>query len=391
MTASHLRDLWSLDRDLAFLNHGSYGATPTVVLEAQTELRRVLERSPVDFFARRLPRALGQAREAVAAFVGADPAGFAFVPNASTGVATVLASLALAPGDELLTTDHAYPAVLNALARTATAAGARVVVAPLPFPGTTPDAVVDAVLAAVTPRTRLAVLDHITSPTALVLPVERLVPALAERGVDTLVDGAHAPGAIALDLGRLGAAFYTGNGHKWTCAPKGAAFLHARADRRDCLHPLVTSHGHARPLEPGESRFRAEHDWVGTADPTAYLAWPIALDVVGAMVAGGWEAVRARNHDAALAARRALCEALRVPTPAPDAMIACMAAVPLPDGRALALGDALFRDHRIEVPIIPWPTPPRRLVRVATHLHTRADDVARLVRALPSALAISPS
>ncbi|MCC6620197.1 MAG: aminotransferase class V-fold PLP-dependent enzyme [Deltaproteobacteria bacterium] len=386
MTASHLRDLWSLDPTLAFLNHGSYGATPTVVLEAQGELRRALERNPVDFFARRFPKALALAREAVAAFVGADPAGFVFVPNASTGIATVLANATLGPGDELLTTDHAYPACRNALERAASQAGARVVVARLPFPGATDDGIVDAVLAAVTPRTRLAVLDHITSPTALVLPIERLVGELRVRGIDTLVDGAHAPGAIDLDVGRIGAAYYTGNGHKWTCAPKGAAFLHVRDDRRERLRPLVTSHGYARPLEPGETRFRAEHDWVGTMDPTAYLAWPIAIDVVGAMLEGGWAAVRARNHEAALAARRLLCERLGVAPAAPDAMIACMAAVELPDGPAQALGDALYRDHRIEVPIVPWPAAPRRLLRVSTHLHTRTEDVLRLVDALPGAL-----
>ena len=374
-----LRSFWSLDPDVAFLNHGSYGATPTVVLHAQSELRRRLERNPVDFFGRRLSAMLARAREAVAAFVGADPAGFVFVPNATTGVATVLANLELAPDDELLVTDHTYPACLNAVTKAASARGARVVVARVPFPGTTPEAVVDAILAAVTPKTRLALIDHVTSPTALVFPIADIVNMLDERGIDTLVDGAHAPGQVALDVGRLGAAYYAANGHKWTCAPKGAGFLHVRADRRAGFHPLVTSHGFARPLLPDETRFRAEHDWVGTDDPTAYLCWPISLDVLGALVPGGWPAIRARNHALAVTARDLLVAKLGGTPPAPDAMLGAMVAVPLVDGDAPALGEALYTKERIEVPIVPWPAPPSRLVRVSCHLHTRESDLERLV------------
>jgi len=382
----HLHDLWCLDPEVAFLNHGSYGATPAVVLEAQQELRRRLERNPVDFFTRRYEPALALAREAVAAFVHADPAGLAFVPNTTYGVATVLQSLTLAPGDELLTTDHAYNACKNALAATAARTGARVVVAAVPFPGTTPDAVVDAVLAAVGPRTRLALIDHVTSPTALVWPIVRLVAALAERGVDTLVDGAHTPGQVDLDVTAIGAAYYVANGHKWTCAPKGAAFLHVRADRRAAVRALVTSHGLTRPLAGDLTRYRAEHDWTGTYDPTAYLAWPIAIDVVGAMLPGGWDAVRARNRTTALEARRRLLAVLGEPAPAPDDMIGCMASVPLPPGPADALTDHLHTAVRVEVPVVPWPAPPARLLRVSAHLHTRPADVTRLVSALPSAI-----
>ncbi len=387
--ASDARAHWTLDPALAFLNHGSFGATPIAVMAHQAELRARLERNPVDFFMRYLPGALDDARHALAAFLGADPAGLAFVPNATTGVNTVLANLAptLAPGDELLTTDHAYGACRNALEALAARTGTRVVIARVPFPGTTPDLVVDAIRAALSPRTKLALVDHLTSPTGVVFPVERIVPLLAERGVDTLVDGAHAPGSVPLALDHLGAAYYTGNGHKWTCAPKGAAFLWVRADRRRDFHPLTISHGYARPLAPGETRFRAEFDWVGTDDPTAYLTLPFAIDFLQRLVPGGWEAIRAANRAGALAARSALEACLQLQATTDPSMLAGLASIPLPDGDAPALAARLFTHDAIEVPVIPYPSPPARLLRVAWHLHTREADLTRLVTALPSALA----
>src|SRR5438067_6110862 len=240
---SSLARLWTLDPAVTFLNHGSFGACPRPVLEAQQCLRERLERQPVQFLVRDLEVLLDDARRALAAFLGADPAGLVFVPNATTGVNAVLRSLALAPGDQLLVTDHAYNACRNALDFVAAAARAEVVVVPVPFPLASADAVVEAVLARATPRTRLALLDHVTSPTGRVLPIRRPVRELAARGVDTLVDGAHAPGMLPLDLGALGAAYYAGNCHKWLCAPKGAGFLHVRRDRRAVVRPVVISHG----------------------------------------------------------------------------------------------------------------------------------------------------
>lgn len=385
-SAGALHAHWTLDPELAFLNHGSFGATPRAVLAHQAALRAQLERDPVDFFVRALPPALDAARVAIAAFVGADPAGLAFVPNATHGVSTVLAHLArhLAPGDELLTTDHAYGACRNALTATADRTGACVTIAHIPFPGTTPEAVLAAIDAAVTPRTRLALIDHVTSPTALVFPIAAIVARLAERGIDTLVDGAHAPGSVPLAVDAIGAAYYTGNGHKWTAAPKGAAFLWVRADRRAGFHPLGLSHGYARPLASGETRFRAEFDWTGTDDPTAFLAWPFALDYIAGLMPGGWEAVRAANRTMVLGARARLETLLgRREATTDPAMIASMATVPLPNGDAAALTTRLYEAHGIEVPIVPFPAPPARAIRIACHLHTRPSDVERLLTALP--------
>ena len=224
-----------------------------------------MEREPVAFFARDLEPALDEAR-ALGAFLGADPDDLAFVTNATTGINIVARSLALEPGDELVLLDRLPRRSQRARGR-ADAAGARLVTARIPFPDVTPDAARAAVLEAVGPRTRLVMLDHVTSPTALVLPVTALVAELAERGIETLVDAAHAPGMLDVDLEAIGAAYTTGNCHKWMCAPKGSAFVHVRRDLQDRVRPLVISHGASSP-RTDRSRFRLEHDWTGTLDPT---------------------------------------------------------------------------------------------------------------------------
>jgi isopenicillin-N epimerase len=386
-----LRRHWTLDPSVAFLNHGSFGACPSPVLAEQDEWRMRLEREPVRFFVADLEGLLADVRQVVGAFVGADPDDLALAPNATTAVNAVLRSLDFAPGDEIVVTDHAYNACRNAADYVAARAGARVVEARVPFPLAGDDAVVDAVCAAITPRTRLALLDHVTSPTGLVFPIGRLVAELAARGVDTLVDGAHGPGMVALDLERIGAAYYAGNLHKWCCAPKGAALLHVRRDRQARVRPWTISHGANSPRRD-RSRFRLEFDWTGTSDPTAVLSVPAALRFVAALVPGGWPAVMARNRALALAARAALAAALGTPAPCPDAMIGSLAALALPDAREITppgsslyaepLQQALVDRHHIQVPVAPWPAPPRRLVRVSAHLYNRIDEYRRLGAAL---------
>lgn len=393
-TSGNPAALWPLDPDVIFLNHGSFGACPTEVLRHQAELRARMEAEPVRFLLRELPDRLAAARQDLGAFVGADADDLAFVTNATSGVNAVLRSLSLAPGDDLLVTDHAYRACRNAIDFVAAGAGARVVVASVPFPVGSPGAVVEAVLATVTPRTRLALLDHVTSPTGLVLPIDDLVAALATRGVDVLVDGAHAPGMLPLDLRGLGAAYYSGNCHKWLCAPKGAAFLWVRRDRQADVRPLTISHG-ATASQPDRSRFRLEFDWTGTGDPTAWLTVPTCIEYLGSLVEGGWPALRARNRALALEARKLLCEALEVDAPCPDAMVGTLAAVPLPDGSARQLGwrqteplqQRLFDHWGIEAPIVSWPAPPRRLVRVSAQLYNDRDQYVRLAAALRKELA----
>lgn len=383
-----MKQHWTLDPDIIYLNHGSFGATPRVVLEKQNEYRAQLEHEPVRFFVRELEPLLDDARAALARFIGADAAGIAFVPNATAGVNAVLRSLDLDKFDELLVMTHEYNASRNALEYVAGLANAKVVVVDIPFPIASPDIIVERVLEKVTDRTRLLLADHVTSQTALIFPIERLVAELAQRGIDTLIDGAHAPGFLPLDVAKIGAAYYTGNLHKWVCAPKGAAFLHVRENRRASIRPIAISHG-ANATRRDRSRYHLEFDWTGTFDPTPWLCVPESLRFMDSIVGGGWPEVMRRNRDLALRARDLLCRALEIDPPAPDEMLGAMAALPLPDGdpdtpsrETDPLQDALLFEHGIEVPIMPWPQPPKRLLRMSAQLYNELADYEKLAEAL---------
>jgi isopenicillin-N epimerase len=391
---------WTLDPSITFLNHGSFGATPRPVLAAQAAWRERMEREPVAFFVRDLEPAMDRARVALGQFIRADPEDLAFVPNATAGVNTVARSLELEPGDEILATDHGYNAVGNILRAAADRAGASVNVVALPFPGSTAEDATDLILSAVTPRTRLAVIDHVTSTSGLVLPVEEIVGTLSERGVDTLVDGAHAPGMLDLDVTSIGAAYYAGNGHKWLCSPKGAGFLHVRNDLHPRVRPLAISHGANSPRRD-RSRFRLEHDWTGTADPSAYLSIPAAIEFGASLLDGGWPALRERNRQLALRARDLICSTLAIEAPAPDGMVGSMATVALPLGPGNARADdgitddalhAALEAQGIQVMVAPWPQRPdggpwRRVIRVSAAAYVAIEDIERLAGAIPGALA----
>ncbi len=381
--------LWSLDPEITFLNHGSFGACPLAILEAQRKYRDQLEREPVRFFVRELELLLDQAREALSRFVGADPQDLVFVPNATTGVNVVLRSLRFSPGDELLITDHAYPACRNSLDYAAERSGTKVVVARLSFPVSSEGVAINSVLSRVTQRTRLAMLDHVTSVTAMVLPVTRLVSELSLLGVDTLVDGAHAPGMVPLDLRSLNAAYYTGNCHKWLCSPKGAAFLHVRRDKQSEIVPLTISHGQSS-RRADRSRFRLQFDVNATVDPSPFLCVPDSIAFLEKLLDGGWKALMARNRNAVLAARDTLCRSLQLPKPVPDSMIGSMAAFPLPpiDGGGAAapndldpLQDELFKRFRIELPVWSGPNPVRSF-RISAQLYNIAKQYEFLAEAL---------
>jgi len=392
---SRMNEHWLIDPNVVFLNHGSFGSCPRPVLDFQTALRDRMERQPVQFLVRDLEPMLNDARAVLAQFVGANPDNLVFVPNATSGVNTVLRSLTFESGDELLVTDHEYNACRNALQFVASRAGAKVVVAALPFPVDSPGRLVEAILSRVTSRTRLVLVDHVTSQTALVLPIAEIVRELAARGVDTLVDGAHAPGMVPLRLEELGAAYYTGNCHKWLCAPKTAGLLHVRPDRQHLIHPLAISHGLTSPRKDC-SRYLIEFGWPGTWDPTACLSVPEALRFLGSQLPGGMDAVQSRNRRLALEARQILCQTLQIPAPCPDELIGAMASVPLPDapdGQTPdgplyidRLQDPLLFQHGIEVPVIPWPQSPKRLLRISAQLYNQTSDYEKLSAALQGLL-----
>ncbi|MBD2185619.1 aminotransferase class V-fold PLP-dependent enzyme [Planktothrix sp. FACHB-1355] len=388
-TPSEFEKFWMLDADITFLNHGSFGACPLPVLEAQQRLRQQMEREPLRFFVREYEALLDAARSELAEFIGADASELVFVPNATTGVNAVLRSLKFSKDDELLTTDQEYNACRNVLDFVAAETGARVVVAKVPFPIESPDRIIEAVMEKVRSQTRLVLLDHITSQTGLIFPIQSIVQKLTELGIDTLIDGAHAPGMLALNLHQIGATYYTGNCHKWLCAPKGAAFLYVRRDRQSQIRPMTISHGANSP-RTDRSLFQLEFDWMGTDDPTAYLCVPAAIKFMGSLLEGGWPELMARNRALALAARQTLCKALGVSPPCPDETIAAMAVVPLPDavphtGKAPLiplLQDALFKKFGIEVPVVPWPTAPKQLLRISAQIYNTPAQYEYLALAI---------
>ena len=348
-----------------------------------------MEAEPIQFLWRRYEERLEPARVALARFVGARPCDLAFVTNATTGVNAVLRSIPLRRGDEILTTSHDYNACHNALIEAVRRTGAKLVVAQVPFPVGSADEIINAILKAVTRRTRLALIDHVTSATALVFPIAKLIRAMESRGIDVLVDGAHAPGVVPLNLNRMRPAFYTGNLHKWVCAPKGAAFLWVREDLQSRMQPAVVSHGHNTP-RPGYSTFQNRFDWCGTFDPTAWLCVPEAIRWMENTVSGGWSRVREANRDLAIAACRLLCKRLSVEPPCPESLMAAMATLPLPAhfqsrprvGKIDPEQLWLYDTARIEVPFFRAGEPLRRYFRISAQIYNTLGDYEYLAETL---------
>ncbi|MBN8487387.1 MAG: aminotransferase class V-fold PLP-dependent enzyme [Burkholderiales bacterium] len=378
-----MRELFLLDPDLAFLNHGSFGACPRAVLDALAHWQREQERNPVEFLGRRAMGLLANARSALGAAIGARGDDLVFMPNSTTGVNVVAQSFPLQAGDEVLSTDLEYGACDAAWRRACERQGAqyRRVEIPLPF---RPAQMLERLVAAITPRTRLIFLSHITSTTALTLPVASVCAAARERGVAVLVDGAHAPGQIPLDLAAIGADFYVGNCHKWQCAPKGSAFLHARPDRQAGLHAPVISWGYAADVGCdaaldawlGQAPLERRMQWQGTRDITPWLTVPDALDF---QQAHGWPAVRARSHALVAQALDALTRRHRLAPIAADGDWAQMAAIPVPPQDAGRLQRRLFDESRIEVPVTSHAG--RTFVRVSAQGYTTEADIDRLLNA----------
>ena len=383
-------DLWSLDPDVLHLNHGSFGACPSQILEKQAELRRQMESNTLRFFEQDLPELLDKAREALGWFLKAQASDLVFVDNATTGVSTVLANLDLSAGDRILVTDHGYNACSNAAHYFASRAGARVDVINLRFPDSDANEFIDEILGACTPRTRLLLIDHITSPTALIMPLEAIIPVVQQRGIQVLVDGAHAPGMLPLSLAELGADYYTGNCHKWMCAPKGTAFLYVRQEHQSKLHPLTISHGMNRPV--GDStRFRLEFDWIGTRDLTGFLTLPTLIGCLADVSNHGWDGIMARNRALAVEARDLIGQELGLEPPCPVDMIGSLATVCLPKAKRTTFADyhaidplkeVLRQSHGIEVSLSAWPSPAGRYLRVSAQLYNSLSHYQQLTKAL---------
>lgn len=376
-----LTEYWDFDIGLTYLNHGSFGACPKSVLERQQFLQRELERQPMDFLVRKLEDAHLKVREHLSSFVGCSAGEIVFVNNATEAVNTVLRSCSFEPEDELLVTSHTYQACRNAADIIAESAGAKVVVAKIPFPCSSEEAVIAAIEQVVTSRTKLALIDHITSPTALVLPIERIVRLLEERGIMTMVDGAHAVGMLPLELKRLGASFYTSNCHKWLCAPKSSAFLYVKPELQSMVRPLSLSHAASLP-DSDASRFQKEFGWPGTYDPTPFLVVPDCLEFISSETCDNAEQWMERNRQATLQARKTLLSELKIPEPCPESMLGSMFAIPLKPGDSMTLQKTLLVDYNIEVVVSPWPNENSQLLRVSMQAYNSQADIKKLLAAL---------
>jgi isopenicillin-N epimerase len=364
-----------LDPSVCFLNHGSFGSTPKELLETQQSLRMTMEREPVDFLIREYATRWEASIDAVSEFLGSDREGTVFVHNATTGVNAVISSLDFGPEDQILTTNHRYDAVRNTFEYAANRRGIEVVEARVPFPLEDPSAIVEAVSQAITPRTKLLVVDQISSPTALIFPVDALIAVARSHGIPVLVDGAHAPGQVEVNLREMAPDFWVGNLHKWMCAPKGAAVLYVGEPWRDQIHPTTISHGFGQGLHQ-------EFGWTGTQDPTAWLC---AEEAIALHRAQGGAQFRAEHHSLVQAGRRVIAQALGVDLPHPDdpRMYGSMATIPLPctADHVPALFDAIRHQDGIEVPILVWDQRP--WVRISGFAgYNQAQQYERLADAL---------
>ncbi|MDD3179889.1 MAG: aminotransferase class V-fold PLP-dependent enzyme [Opitutaceae bacterium] len=373
-----LRNLFLLDPAVAFLNHGSFGATPRPVFEKYQEWQRELERQPVEFLGRRFAGLMQAARAALADFLGIQAGHLVFVPNATTGLNIIARSLRLGHGDEILTMDHEYGAIDRTWRFISRKTGASLRVQSIPLPVTGADAVVASIWAGMTPRTRVLSLSHITSPTGLILPVQELCRRARKAGILSIVDGAHAPGQLPLNLAEIGADFYSANAHKWLCAPKGSAFLFARPEVQSLLEPLVVSWGYEASV-PGPSRFIDEQQWTGTRDIAAYLTVPAAIEFC---TSHDWDNVRRHCHAMLVQARDRIASLTGLPHLCPNSpeWFMQMASLPLPPVDGPRLQAQLYEQYRVEVPVIEWQG--RSLLRVSIQGYNTPRDVERLVAAL---------
>jgi isopenicillin-N epimerase len=369
-------------RDITFLNHGSYGACPRPVFETYQSWQRELESQPVEFLGRRVRGLLAEARAALGEYLGTAADNVVYAPNVTWAINAVAHSLALQPGDEVLATDLEYGAVDRTWRYYCGKRGARYINQPISLPMTTAETFVDELWAGVTERTRVISISHITSGTALVLPVAEVCRRARAAGIMTVIDGAHAPGQIDLNLDELGADFYGGNCHKWLCAPKGSGFLFARPEHQDSLDPLIISWGYEADV-PGPSRFLDHLERTGTQDPAAYLTVPAAIAF---QREHDWPRVRAACHLLARDARERIAALTGLPQIAPDSVEwwVQMCTCPLPPIDGARLKERLWDDYQVEIPVSARNG--RASVRVSIQAYNRPEDVDRLLEALTALL-----
>jgi len=390
---SEMSKHWGLNKKTVFLNHGSYGATPTIVLNEQKRWQLLLEKDPVKFFEDIAPKALIESRKAIANLVNCDYEDLALIENATSGVNIILRSLKFEEGDEIIVPNHAYQACRNTIDYVAEKSGAVVVTCDIPFPIQGNQIIIDNIMKCVTENTKLAMIDTVTSPTGLLMPFEELVGLLESKGVNVLLDAAHGIGMIPLDIEKIGASYTTSNCHKWLCAPKGSAFLHVRKDLQNLIHPLTISHGMTTPL--GDStRFRHEFDWTGTRDVSAWCALPFVIDEFSKLVGMNWNEIMTHNRKLVIKGRNIICEKLSIIPPCPENMISSIATIKISSKQVSItdlyeidpLHEKLLEDYNIQVPVWSWPNPQGRYIRISAQIYNNEDEYKYLANILEKCL-----
>ena len=371
-----LRDQFLLNPGVVFLNHGSFGACPKPVFETYQRWQVELERQPVEFLGRRHDDLILQARTAIGQYLNTGAENLIFVPNATSGLNIVIRSLPLQEGDEILTTDHEYGALDLTWKFVCEKTGAHYIHHPIPLPVYSVEDTIESFWQQVTPRTRVIFMSHISSPTALILPIAEIIKRAREAGILTVIDGAHAPGQVPIDLTALGVDFYSGNFHKWLCAPKGSAFLFVRPEHQHLIQPGVISWGW---LEDGT--FVSRNGWQGTRDIAAYLSVPAAIEY---QQTNHWEEVRTRCHALGVETRQRIIELTGRGPIAPDTWFAQMFTALLPACDLEVLKRRLYDEFRVEVPLVGWNN--GHMMRVSIQGYNTREDTDCLLSALAALL-----
>lgn len=373
-----LRELFLLDPEVTFLNHGSFGATPKPVYEEYQRWQRELERQPVEFLDRLFSERMAASRAALADYLGTRRDNLVYVTNATVGVNIVARSLDLGPGDEVLATNHEYGACDRTWTFLSKKESFTYIRQPVTLPIKNENDFVEQLWHSVTQRTKVIFLSHITSPTAIIFPVAEVCRRAREQDIITVVDGAHAPGQISLNIEEIGADFYAGNLHKWLCAPKGAGFLYARPEVQNLLEPLVVSWGYEAE-KPGPSKFVDYHEWCGTRDIAAFLSVPAAIQF---QEEHDWESVRAACHEKVIDVETGISELTGLLSVYSDeSWFVQMASVQLPVRTDIgALKEYLYDEHRIEVPLMEWSG--YKLIRISVQGYNTMKDIDALIKPL---------
>lgn len=392
-TYSSFIEHWNLNQDIVYLNHGSFGATPKFVLKKQQQIHAEMEAEAVDFYINHLPNLLQESKQSLSNFVGADANDLVFVQNTTTGVNTILNSLQSNENDDWLITNHNYGACVHALKHYAKRNKCNVVCANIPYPLHSDDDILKAIENTITPKTTIALIDYITSATAIIFPIKKIIEMLHQKGIKVIIDAAHAPGMVDFSIDDLKPDFFVANCHKWICSPKGSAFMYVSKELQSQIFPLVISH-YNNEDEGNDKHWSNQFLWDGTHDYSSYLGVKDALEFMPTLMENDWIAIKRHNHDLAWKASSKIANSLNKELPAPENMIGSIVNIPMPNSEEFAmyskdkksLKEILFEKYSIEVPIFLFPSAPNQWLRISAQLYNSMEQYDYLIDCLKKEL-----